>query len=60
MVENLLSWRDPVQTGVALGAINIFFMLLIFFDYQLISIVCYMFITVSSVGMILCYIGQEE
>ncbi len=60
MVEALLSWRDPIQSGVVFGALNLFFFLTVMFDYSVITMFCYIFLSVSGVGILLNYMGKDD
>ena len=60
MVAAIFMWENPIQSGLVFGSLNLLFLLVVWLDYPVIAIVCYLFFTLSLVGIAVNYLGKDE
>lgn len=51
IVCEMFSWKDKKKTGLITGAVNMFFMLIVCFDYSVIALAFLFLFFVSLLGM---------
>lgn len=60
MVAAIFMWENPIQSGLIFGSLNLLFLLVVWLDYPVIALACYLFFTLSLVGVAVNYLGKED
>jgi hypothetical protein len=62
IVVNMLLWKNPAQSGKIVGVLNLFFLLMIVYNYSLLSLLLLFvfFIALAGMALNLIYLSSRE
>ena len=60
MVAAIFMWENPIQSGLIFGSLNLLFLLVVWLDFSVIAIACYLFFSLSLIGVAVNYLGKDD